>query len=353
MAQRRRARARGVVLWAIAGFVALQLGMCFAIEGGLWGFRDPWYQHKIVHLRRQWHERTHGDASSSTRLAVMLGSSRTGNGLKGTRFEEEMHAALGERWTIGNIAVQAGGPVLELIEFRRLLAEGIRPDFVLIEVTTWFLAEPVREASVIKSARLSLSDLDCLDQCDLPNRGALRRAWWAEWGLPWYAHRFSILTEVAPILLPSWLQQDWAAGCDRTGWVEVPGPDETTYKSWVALNVNGSFSEACLRHFRPCEPSRKALRAILEECRRRDIPAALVLMPEGSRVRSCYSPAAQAGVKAAMTELQTDFGAAVIDGSDWIADHGFSDQIHLLSEGADAYTRRLAQQVAPLLRRSH
>src|SRR5258708_10547527 len=212
----RRARARGVVLWGVAAFVALQLGMGFAIECGMWGFRDPWYQHKIVHLRRQWHERTHGETSSSTRLAVMLGSSRTGNGLKGTRFEEEVYYALGERWTIGNIAVQAGGPVLELIEFRRLLAEGIRPDFVLIEVTTWFLSEPVREASVIKSARLTLSDLDCLAQCDLPNRGTLRREWWAEWGSPWYAHRFSILTEVAPTFLPFWLQQSWAAGCDLT-----------------------------------------------------------------------------------------------------------------------------------------
>src|SRR5260370_12540829 len=128
MAHRRRARAGGVVLWGIAGFLALQLGMGVAIECGMWGFRDPWYQHKIVHLRRQWHERTHGDASSSTRLAVMLGSSRTGNGLKGTCFEEEMHAALGERWTIRNIPPQAGAPLTDLIHVRPILADGIRPD---------------------------------------------------------------------------------------------------------------------------------------------------------------------------------------------------------------------------------
>jgi hypothetical protein len=42
----------------------------------------------------------------------------------------------------------------------------------------------------------------------------------------------------------------------------------------------------------------------------------------------------------------------VIDGSEWIADTGFSDQIHLFTDGADVFTRRLAQQVAPLLRRS-
>lgn len=340
-----------MVLWGVAGFVALQLGMGAAIECGMWGFRDPWYHHKMVHLRRQWHERNHGDTSSSAKLAVMLGSSRTGNVLKGTCFEEEMYVALGERWTIGNIAVQAGGPVLELIEFRRLLSEDIRPDFVLIEVTTWFLSEPVREAFVIKSARLAFSDLDCLDQCDLPNGGTLRREWWAEWGSPWYAHRFSILTEVAPTFLPFWLQQNWAAGCDRTGWVEVPSADAASRDPPAALNLNAGFSEACLRDFRPCATSRKALRAILEECQRHDIPAALVLMPEGSRVRGCYSPAARAGVQAAMTELQTEFGAAVIDGSEWIADSGFSDQVHLLSPAADAYTRRLAHQVATLLQR--
>jgi hypothetical protein len=341
------------VLWGIVGFLALQLGMGFVIEGGLWGFRDPWYQHKIVHLRRQWHERTHGDASSSTRLAVMLGSSRTGNGLKGTCFEEEMHAALGERWTIGNIAVQAGGPVIELIEFRRLLAEGIRPDLVLIEVTSWFLSEPVHETFVIKSARLTLSDLDCVDQCDFPTRDALRLGWWSEWGSPWYAHRFSILSEVSPMFLPCPLQQTWASGCDRTGWIaQERDPALTPEGSLFALKVFGKYFEPSLRNYHPCEPSRKALRAILEECRRRDIPAALVRMPEGTRVRDWYSPAAQAGVCAVMAELQTDFGVTVIDGSEWIADSDFSDQIHLLADGADAYTRRLAQQVAPLLRRS-
>jgi len=96
--------------------------------------------------------------------------------LKGTRFEEEVYFARGERWTIGNLAAQAGGPIIELIEFRRMLAEGIRPDFVLIEVTTWFLSEPVLEAFAIKSARLNLSDFESLDQCDLPTRDALRAA---------------------------------------------------------------------------------------------------------------------------------------------------------------------------------
>jgi hypothetical protein len=347
---RRRTRARGVVLWGALGFVALQLGLAVAIECGDWGFRDPWYQHKIVHLRRQWHARNHGDSSSSAKLVVMLGSSRTGNGLKGTRFEEEAYFALGERWTTGNLVALAGGPVLELIQFRRLLAEGIRPDFVLIEVTSWFLSEPVHEAGVIKSARLAWSDFDCLDQCALPNRADLRRGWWSEWGSPWYAHRFSILSELAPMFLPGVLQQTWSAHCDRTGWVEqVRNPAATAEDSRAAMKMYGKVFAPSVRNYRPTEPGPKGLRAILEECRRRNIPAALVRMPEGSQVRAWYSPAANAGVKTVLAELQSEFGVAVIDASEWIADDGFADQIHLYSDGADAFTRRLAQQVIPLL----
>src|SRR5205085_5261860 len=70
--RRPAARARDVVMWGAVVFFAVQIGLGVAIDCGLWRFRDPFYQHKIVHLRRQWHERTGGQPGASTRLVVML-----------------------------------------------------------------------------------------------------------------------------------------------------------------------------------------------------------------------------------------------------------------------------------------
>jgi lysophospholipase L1-like esterase len=106
--------------------------------------------------------------------------------------------------------------------------------------------------------------------------------------------------------------------------------------------------EALLRDFRPAEPSRKALRAILAECQGRAIPAALVLMPEGSTVRGWYSPAAHAGVAALLAELRGEFGVPLIDARTWLADDDFSDGLHLYAAGAERYSRRLAGEVLAL-----
>jgi hypothetical protein len=350
--QRRKRRARDIVLWGLAWLFALQLGLGAAIECGMWGFRDPFYQHKIVQLRRQWQE--HGTSENgSTRLALMLGSSRTGNGLKGIAFEEDIYASTGQRWRIGNLAAVGAGPMIELIDFRRMLAEGIRPDFVLVEVMPLFLSEPLRECWLIKSERLALADLETLDECALPSSGTLRQGWWSDWTSPWYAHRFSILSELAPMFVPFSLQQNWAAHCDRTGWVAVPpNPNASAEQMQVLAKINRDVFEPSLRDFRPADASRKGLCLILEECRQRGIPAVLVLMPEGSVIRSWYTPATHAGVDAMLAELRADFAVPLIDARTWVADDGFCDQIHLLTTGADIFTRRLAQETAPMLRSS-
>ena len=350
MQHRCKVRARDIVLWGVACFFVLQLGLGIAIECGLWGFRDPFYQHKIVQLRRQWRECR--DAENGTmNLALMLGSSRTGNGLKGIAFEEEIYGASGERWLIGNLAATGAGPIIELIDFRRMLAEGIRPDFVLVEVTPLFLSEPLRECEVIKSERLALSDLDALDQCALSSNGTLRRGWWSDWASPWYAHRFSILSTLSPMFVPLTLQQNWAAHCDRTGWVALsPNPDATADQiSAATKSIHDAFKPP-LSEFRPAEISRKGYRFILEECRKRSIPAALVLMPEGSLIRSWYTPAAQSGIHTILNDLQAEFDMPLIDARTWIADDGFSDHVHLLTAGADIFSRRLAREAARLLR---
>jgi hypothetical protein len=39
----------------------------------------------------------------------------------------------------------------------------------------------------------------------------------------------------------------------------------------------------------------------------------------------------------------------LIDARGWVADDGFADQVHLVTTGADIFSRRLAREAAPLL----
>ena len=354
----RHRSARAAVLWGIGGLLALQLGLAVAIECGLWRFRDPFYAHKLTPLRRVWADLAVTHPTGPKNLAVVLGSSRVGNGLSGATVADGVSATLGERWTVFNLAAPGAGPLYELMSLRRVLAEGIRPDFVLVEVFPMQLSAPpddtvMYESTYLRTERLSLSDFDVLERCGLPQTAAWRKAWWQDWAVPWHAHRFSILSELAPKFLPAGVQQDWCKRCDPAGWVPLP-PDPNVppaVVAQVAERVRAQY-EPVLTNFRLSETGRRAIRAVLDECRQQGIPAALIMLPEGSRLRNWYPPTAWAEMDALLAELQRDYQVPLINGRLWAADGDFPDGIHLYTHGADAYSRRLSQEVAPLLRRA-
>jgi hypothetical protein len=341
-------RARNAILWGIACFLAGQLGLALAIESGWWRFRDPFYEHKRIALRRMCQQRSCSEATR--RLFVMLGSSRTGNGFKGNSFADEVGTALGEPWSACNLGVPGAGPLVELVNLRRILAEGMRPDFVLVEVMPLFLAEPPSyELMLIKPERLCLADIDCLDSCRMPTSPALRRDWWQYWPFPSYAHRFSILSELAPKMLPSNLQQNWSADCDASGWVALEEENSTpAAREALARKVRAQY-EAVLADFGLAEFGREALRQVLAECRQHDIPTALILLPEATQFRNLYGTHCRAGLDQFLASLRQEFRVPLIDSQEWVPDHGFPDLFHLNTIGADIFTRRLSREMAPLL----
>src|SRR5579883_3287298 len=143
----RRVRARSVFLWGLAGVCALQLGMRLAVDSALGRYRDLPYAHMMARLRPRWHARRTGGPEAPQRLLVVLGSSRTGNDVRGERVEAELAAALGERWAVSNLAVPGAGPLVELVNGRRLFAEGVRPDLLLVEVVPILLTGSAAETT--------------------------------------------------------------------------------------------------------------------------------------------------------------------------------------------------------------
>jgi hypothetical protein len=339
-------RARSAVLAALAGFALLQGGLLAAVEA--WPrLRDPMYGDKAARMQRRFAAAEPGAAK-----VVLLGTSRTGYGFDAKRCEAVLRDELGRPAVCFNFGIPSSGPVTHNLYLKRLLAEGVRPDLLLLEVLPPLLADcgpQPREACFMNVDRLlgpgelyAALGYGCLNMNAI--EGRRETAW-----VPWYELRFALLGRV----VPSWnhwgLRHDWSRCADEAGWSE---PEPSVSKERWALGTVHAWGEygALLQHFRPGGPAAAALRDSLATCSQAGIPVALVLMPEATIFRAFYGPGSDERLLVFLSVLRQEFGVPVIDARPWVDDGDFRDTHHLLLPGAKVFTERLAREVAPLLR---
>ena len=101
-----------------------------------------------------------------------------------------------------------------------------------------------------------------------------------------------------------------------------------------------TFAES-LRRFRPGQGSTKALRDLLDCCRREQIPVVLIIPPESTLFRSWYTPEGLAAVDHLLDDLRRTYGVRILDARHWVADKDFGDGHHVLPAGAEVFTTRL------------
>src|SRR5262249_6373173 len=153
-------------------------------------------------------------------LVVMLGSSRTAFGFKAGELEMLLRQGIDCPVASYNFGVFAAGPVTELVYLKRLLAEGIRPDLLLIEVLPPLLAgqhEVPSESKWLPADKLRLCELPLLERHGFSAKN-LRNAWMEAWPVPWYSHRLAIIGRVMPAAIPWNVREDWSYGTDEWGW---------------------------------------------------------------------------------------------------------------------------------------
>src|SRR5439155_26027040 len=90
----------------------------------------------------------------------------------------------------------------------------------------------------------------------------------------------------------------------------------------------------------------RPLRELLTLCRQQQIPAMLLLLPEGPEFQSWYAPPARAEIDAYVDRLSRDYGYPLVDARSWLSETAFFDSHHLHPDGATAFTQRFAQEVA-------
>ena len=338
------ARSRSALLAGLLAFAALQAGLAVAVEGWLPELRDPFYVYKAARLRRRL-------ATSRPRplAVVMVGSSRTTFALKGGDVEPRLGEEVGEPVALYNFGLIGAGPLTELLTLRRLLADGVRPDLLLVEIHPCLLAGDVPwEVRRLTAGRVYRREISFLARYGAPRR-ELRRDWWLSEAVPWYALRFALVSRTVPSRLPWQLRQDLFRAADNSGWVESPLPPPTPEVRRRALDQARREYYATLQNFRlgtgPCQ----AVREILETCGREHIAAALVWVPEGPVFRGWYTPQAEAQTRAFLKECHRTYGVPLVDAREWVPEEEFSDSHHLRPPGARRFTERLAREALPPL----
>ncbi len=340
-------RAMASLAWGLGLFVAMQLGLQLLIARRLPEFRDPpyWTKHHALQRRLE-------SAPVPPVTVVMLGSSRTAFGLDGQLLEGELGRALGRPAVVFNLGVYGSGPVSQRVFLRRLLADGVRPDLLLVEVLPALLhdEEPPEEVHRLPAERLQWEDLPVVRRYAGAVGEPLWLDWWVNAAAPLCAHRLAILSGVASFLLPSNIRAEWWGTMNASGWVRLP---DTTSAGTLAHRLEQARAEWApkLARLRPGGPAGQALREMLAELRHRGIPAALVLMPEGPAMRSWYPAAAWGQTRAYVEGLSREYGCPLVNAREWVGEEGFSDSHHLLAAGARVFSERLGREaILPALR---
>jgi hypothetical protein len=338
-------RAVLALLCAALSFAVLQAGLGVAIEHGLPGVRDPEYAFKIERLRARLAE------APGRPLVLVLGSSRVQMGLDAAR----VRASLGGRPAlVFNFGMSGGGALLDAVFLRRLRADGVRPDLLVLEVLPPTLNQPgayALEEDWLNGARLRAAELAFVNRFHTEPRRAWRQ--WAKGrGLPCYWGHDDLRSNLAlDTRDPATRPERILGTMDGLGWRPYSQEDVAPERrAWLAQLARRQYNNA-LGEFRLAPGPARALRETVARCRQDGLPLALLLMPEGASFRALYPPSMRAGIDRHLAGLCREWDLPLIDARLWMDDDAFWDGHHLLPRGAAAFSARFEHEaLAPLLR---
>jgi Protein of unknown function (DUF1574) len=332
--RRRNTKARLALFWAVLGFFGVQVALDVGVVARHPELDDPEFGRRLTMLRERMAE------APGRPLMLLLGSSRTE-----MNFQPELLPPLrttsGEQPLVFNFSHLGAGPGMNLLELRRLLRNGIRPEWLVIEVMPSQLGD--RSQSILV-ALAGARDLSMTRRYRNP---------WQVYGyflrnqlVPCYKHRMFLAHQT----LPGWVAPaDWEKeqihlgelGGDYSWQAEIdPTPDRVRERTESArIGYSPTLQDLHL-----VDLSDRAMHEMLDLCRQTGIRVALLLSPEGRAFQSWYSPEARQMVDRYCGDLSRDYGLPLIDARNWLDDSAFLDSHHVTVRGAEAFTRRLGPE---------
>lgn len=320
-----------VITWAAGACVAAQIALTADLERPSAVRRDPEYAaRRDRFIARQ-------TACPDREALVVLGSSRVAMGIRPPE-------PTGNEPLLINFGHVGAGPLAQRLFLNRLLRDGPVPRTVIVEFwPPYALDTPLEEEpSRVLPSRLSLDDLPVYG-------GRFDGDWLAARLVPWYGHRFLLMSQWQPVWLDAGNRHEHAwTRVDPSGWTLGTPPDPARRPERLAMAQAFFVPRLSSAVIRPS--SSAAFDALLADCRAADIRAALVWLPESSELRGWYPPETDIVSREFVSALATRNRVPYFDARTWADDRELIDGYHLSPAGADAFTRRLLAEfsdVAP------
>jgi hypothetical protein len=306
------------------------------IEARRPAFREPEFGRKQQFLRAAL-------AAADRPLCLVLGSSRASMGLRPSSLPP-LSAPDGRPAAVFNFALAGAGAARQHLTLRRLIADAVRPRWVVVEIPQLSLTEEAAATADLPPEHQGWTDVRVL----YPDEAERRRGYF-EWAraraVPAFTYRFTLLRQVFPRWLPDHRKADevWD-GIDRDGWMPMKPPEDAGLRERMVRGQYRSHGEK-LGRGRLGAASAAAVRDLLAATAGAGIPTLLLTFPEGPSYRRLYAPGFREECGAFLAAACREAGAATADVGDWVADDGFLDGHHMLPHAADAFTRRFGEEV--------
>jgi hypothetical protein len=319
----------------MTGFGVMQIAIGVAVDQSLPMVRDPEYAYR-EHLL---HDRL--AEQPGVPLVLFIGSSRVEFGVHCQTIMETART----RSLAFNCGIQGAGLFLEEVCLNRLIASGIRPDIVFVEIMIPYLDARLPDQRTFEAARLSASEVSRLRPTIQSFRGPFRK-WAAGRLLPLNRHQAELCWTLALDRPRDGLQRD-LRDFDPHGWLPADFPPE---KRPAMTHLAHEKLDELYREFQLSDEQEERLSGIIAECQHDGARVALLICPEGSEFRQLQSPEMQKAVPEMLSRLQKKYDVPLIDARDWMDDDQFYDMHHLHPAGARKFSARLAREgVEPLL----
>lgn len=330
----RRTRAITTVCTFLMALAILNVGFVLLLDFGPRRLRDPEYGKRIAQLQDRIAE------NPGRPLVVVIGSSRTAMGVRPGVLNDPTQPL------IFNMSLVGSGPIMELLTVRRMLADGVKPDAVLLEYWPAFLREdgPYSEEGRFQTTRLYPVDRPTIREFwhdPLRTEQSMLRQRMS----PWYSHRMPMMNQLMASWLPSRQRTDSSfEKIDSWGW--LPGHKYSTLALIEAGHAaSAGFYVPLFRDYRIGTDADRAIRAAVSDLRTAGVRVALLYMPESARFRSFMPTTAVTLAESHFDRTRSELALPVIDCRGWVGDEQLPDGFHLTQPGAAEFTQKLAPAI--------
>lgn len=270
-------------------------------------------------------------------VLVALGSSRTVMAFAPEQLPP-LPTAEGPPVIPFNFATVGSGPILNVAAVSRLLADGVRPRWLFLELMPTFVCH---ENMQFISTHVAARDLPVLGgyvRWDrLYGEYALRRLWVAP------KCPGEMLLRVVPDILPPIVARPAPplplGGCPYLRGEMTPVDRERQ------VAISRKNLRDYLQSFEVSPAADAATREALDRLSAAGVKTVLVLMPEGSLVKSWYGLYAREKFERFCGAISREYGVPVVDAREWLDDDDTYDGHHPLRRGAEKFTARLGREV--------